>query len=164
MNFNLILRQWVLPVSWQWRGDRGIYEFDQSGNLLTTILPADIDDGRSIVPQGIAFDDQGNFVVVSNLNEVIKFDGSGNFMMRFPTGPGTSRSTAFQACESQPDDNGECVPLGSTANESQTTAGTGSTDSQSGVSGGGGGGLSLLFLSLLLCLLIRPNRLARFHS
>jgi len=93
-------------------GDTGIYEFDQAGNLLTTLLPADIDNGSPIVPQGIAFDDAGNFVVVSYLNEVIKFDGDGNFLMRYPTGPGTARSTAFQACQLQPGANGACVALG----------------------------------------------------
>jgi len=93
-------------------GDTGIYEFDQNGNLLTTLLPADIDDGRPITPQGIAFDSDGNFVVVSFRNEVIKFDGDGNFMMRFPTGDGTARSTAFQGCQPLPGANGECVPFG----------------------------------------------------
>ena len=104
-------------------GDRGIYEFDQNGNLLTTMLPAAIDDGSAIVPQGIAFDKNGDFYVVSFFNEVIKFDGNGNFLMRFPTGSGTSRSTAFQAC--QPGTNFQnCVPPGvSMANE-----GTGSNE------------------------------------
>jgi len=111
-------------------GGTGIYEFDQAGNLLTSLLPADIDDGRPIVPQGIAFDDQGNFVVVSHLNEVIKFDGEGNFLMRFPTGPGTARSTAFQAG----------VPL----NEPTLNSG-----------GGGGGSMAISLLGLCLSLLFR---------
>lgn len=143
-------------------GDTGIYEFDQAGNLLTSLLPADIDDGRPVIPQGIAFDDEGNFVVVSYLNEVIKFDGDGNFLMRFPTGPGTARSTAFQACELQPNANGECVVLGSTAAAPQTNSGTDANDSQGGVSmsevatsSGGGGGGSLLFSLLGLCLVFR---------
>jgi DNA-binding beta-propeller fold protein YncE len=91
-------------------GDTGIYEFDQSGNLLNTLLPADIGDGRSITPQGIAFDSNGDFYVVSFLNEVLKFDSDGNFISRFPTGDGTSRSTAFQGCRA--DVEGSCVPLG----------------------------------------------------
>ena len=143
-------------------GDTGIHEFDQTGNLITSLLPADIDDGRPVVPQGIAFDDEGNFVVVSYLNEVIKFDTDGNFLMRYPTGPGTARSTAFQACQLQPGQNGECVALGAAADNSQSNFGTDSMDSQSGdlandgavVSGEGGGGSVLLPL-LCMCLLFR---------
>ncbi len=143
-------------------GDNGIYEFDQAGNLLMSLLPADIDDGRPVVPQGIAFDDEGSFVVVSYLNEVIKFDADGNFLNRFPTGPGTARSTAFQACESQPGANGECIALGANASlstnagEPQTESGTDSLESQNGVaitadtaSSGGGGSVGF---SMLVCL------------
>ncbi len=93
-------------------GDNGIYEFDPAGNLLTTLLPENIGDGRAIMPQGIAFDDEGNFVVISYLNEVIKFDADGNFLMRFPTGPGTARSTAYQACQPQQDGGASCLALG----------------------------------------------------
>ncbi|MFK7862086.1 MAG: hypothetical protein AB8B64_24985 [Granulosicoccus sp.] len=125
-------------------GDNGIYEFDQSGNILTTMLPDDIDDGRPIVPQGIAFDDSGDFVVISNLNEVIKFDGDGNFLMRFPTGEGTARSTAYQSC--QPDESGgnNCLPLGVTqiALDSNTET--------AGSSGSGRIHLSLLSILVLL--------------
>lgn len=96
-------------------GDRAIYEFDQAGNLLTTIEPADIDGGVSITPQGLAFDDQGNFFVVSWNNEVFKFDGDGNYISRFATGSGTARSVAFQACEGDKNTEG-CVVLGSTQN------------------------------------------------
>ncbi len=147
-------------------GDTGIYEFDQTGNLLTSLLPADIDDGRPVVPQGIAFDDEGNFVVVSYLNEVIKFDGNGNFLIRYPTGPGTARSTAFQACESQPGANGECVALGSTVAALQTNSDTDASDSQGdvsmnevAVSSGGGGAGGILFSLLGLCFVLR----SRFH-
>jgi len=147
-------------------GDTGIYEFDQAGNLLTSLLPADIDDGRPVVPQGIAFDDEGNFVVVSYLNEVIKFDGNGNFLMRYPTGPGTARSTAFQACESQPGANGECVALGSIVAALQTNSDTDTSDSQGdvsmnevAVSSGGGGAGGILFSLLGLCFVLR----SRFH-
>jgi len=163
-------------------GDTGIYEFDQNGNLLTTLLPGDIDDGRRIVPQGIAFDSDGNFVVVSFLNEVIKFDGDGNFMMRFPTGEGTARSTAFQGCQPQSGAAGECVPFGALGSEagSETTTDADATvdtpdgefsgvevsnlENASGVvgssSGGGGGafGFSMIWLAPLLCLRIRKNK------
>lgn len=80
--------------------------------MLTTLLPADIDDGSPIVPQGIAFDDNGDFMVVSYMNEVIKFDGDGNYLTRFPTGSGTARSTAFQGCRTDVDISQGCVPLG----------------------------------------------------
>ena len=154
-------------------GDTGIYQFDQDGNLLTTLLPVDIDDGRSIVPQGIAFDSDGSFFVVSFLNEVIKFDGDGNFMMRFPTGTGTARSTAFQGC--QADAAGECVPFGANSSENTTDASidmdvttetdepsdeaseidSSSLSSASNVTGSSGGGgafvFSLLWLAVLLC-------------
>ena len=60
-------------------GARGIYEFDQDGKLLNTILPADLPNfgvsGASIVPQGIAFDDNGNMTVVSWTGGVFQFDG-----------------------------------------------------------------------------------------
>ncbi len=118
-------------------GDRGIYEFDQSGNILSQLLPVDIGDGRDIVPQGIAFDSQGDFYVVSYLNEVIKFDGEGNFITRFPTGQGTARSTAFQGC--QMDANGNCVPLG----VSNTSVATSSGRSR-------GGSLSFLMVALFM--------------
>ncbi|HBE91854.1 MAG TPA: hypothetical protein DDW55_04750, partial [Gammaproteobacteria bacterium] len=73
-------------------GDTGIYEFDQNGNLLTSILPADI--GEPIVPQGIAFDDDGNFTVVSFTGKVFQFDGDGNFLGSYSAGGFGSRSSA----------------------------------------------------------------------
>jgi len=148
-------------------GDSGIYEFDQDGNLLTTILPADIGDGRSVTPQGIAFDSNGDFYVVSFTNEVIKFDSNGNFLMRFPTGSGTARSTAFQGCQQTVD--GRCVPFGAgvsdmvsdeTGNNSMgidtdadgSVASTNETTETSTASdsGSGGGIFSLVFLFTLL--------------
>ena len=131
-------------------GDNGIYEFDQSGNLLTTLLPADIDDARAVVPQGIAFDANGDFYVVSYLNEVIKFDGDGNFLLRFPTGAGTSRSTAFsgpidsQAPVTDPEIISPVTP------ESEITPATNQ----------GGGGSAGMYLSgfLLLVSLVRTRR------
>jgi len=101
-------------------GDTGIYEFDQNGNLLTTLLPTDIDDGSAIIPQGIAFDGNGDFIVVSYLNEVIKFDSDGNYLMRFPTGSGTARSTAFQGCRTDVDTSQGCVPLGVNTDDANT--------------------------------------------
>jgi DNA-binding beta-propeller fold protein YncE len=82
-------------------GDRGIYEFSPDGELLTTILPADLatalDDpsASSIVPQGIAFDDAGNFVVASTTGVVYRFDRDGTPLGSFETGPGTARSIAY---------------------------------------------------------------------
>jgi DNA-binding beta-propeller fold protein YncE len=146
-------------------GDTGIYEFDQSGNLLTVLLPADIDDGRPIVPQGIAFDDEGNFVVVSFLNEVIKFDGDGNFLMRFPTGDGTARSTAFQACRPDQGIGDTCVSFAS--NEGATSGADDTPDNNASendlanmsetISGSDGSGtFGLFFLALnLVSLLLR---------
>ncbi len=128
-------------------GDSGIYEFDQSGNLLKSLLPADIDDGRAVVPQGIALDDNGDIFVISYHNEVIKFDTDGNFLMRFPTGDGVSRSTAFQACQTGTGSD-TCIPLG------VDMVGTGNEGSDVSLNSGGGGGstylLSLLSLVLLL--------------
>jgi len=135
-------------------GDSGIYEFDQAGNLLKSLLPADIDDGRNVVPQGIAFDDEGNFVVISYLNEVIKFDGDGNFITRFPTGAGTARSTAFQACEPQQDAGTGCVALGASA----TTSVDNIDSTGAGSSGGGGGAFSIWLLAV--CLRLRRFRIA----
>jgi len=145
-------------------GDNGIYEFDQAGNLLRSLLPADIDNGSAIVPQGIAFDDEGNFVVVSYLNEVIKFDSDGNFLKRFPTGSGTARSTAFQACEPQQSDSTECVALGTGVTPMPTIQDSGvlsestsemasdeSTDSEG--SSGGGGAISMWML--VMCFWLR---------
>jgi len=115
-------------------GDTGIYEFDPSGNLITRLLSADIDNGRAIVPQGIAFDGDGSFYVVSYLNEVLKFDNDGKFLMRFATGDGTSRSTAFQGC--QDTQGGTCVPFGINSSTPMTS-----------VSRAGGGGFAGWFLS-----------------
>jgi len=146
-------------------GDTGIYEFDQSGNLLTTLLPEDIGDGSRIVPQGIAFDSAGDFYVVSFLNEVIKFDSNGNFITRFPTGDGTSRSTAFQGCEQVVD--GVCVPFGSTSVSAVSANNEGVVDTtaigavpETG-SGGGGGSIglySIIFLSCIRRRLLFSNR------
>lgn len=74
-------------------GDKGIYEFSRAGDLLTTILPEDVD--NDIVPQGIAFDDQGNFAVASTTGVVYTFDGDGAPVGSFPTGAGTARSIAY---------------------------------------------------------------------
>ena len=86
-------------------GVRGIYEFDQNGNLLKTILPAELPNfgvsGTSMVPQGIAFDDNGNMTVVSWTGGVYQFDGNGNLQNSYdpdptiPSAPGKSRSMAF---------------------------------------------------------------------
>jgi len=77
-------------------GDRGIYEFDQDGSLLQSILPADLSDD-TITPQGIAFDRDGNFTVASiTTNVIFQFDGDGNFLNSYSAGPGNSRSIAFQ--------------------------------------------------------------------
>lgn len=86
-------------------GAKGIYEFDQNGNLLKSILPADIGD-PTIVPQGIAFDDAGNFTVASTTNVIYRFDGDGNFLGSFPAGTGTARSIAFQD-EANEDENSD---------------------------------------------------------
>ena len=148
---------WVTSGS----GDTGIYEFDLDGNLLNTLLPADIDDGRSIVPQGIAFDGNGDFYVVSFLNEVLKFDSNGNFIMRFPTGAGTARSTAFQGCQADIDD--RCVPLGVDAN----AAGGGGSSSGDGATTdtvnneSGGGAFSLFVVGLFAGLRRRSTRNSR---
>ena len=126
-------------------GDTGIYEFDQNGNLLTSLFSEDIGDGRSIVPQGIAFDSNGDFYVTSFVNEILRFDSDGNFITRFPTGSGTSRNIAFQGCQANITDS--CVPFGVDAVvtpdlEFPTTFG--------GSGGGGGGGaFSLLAIGLL---------------
>lgn len=75
---------------------RGIYEFDQEGNLRQSILPADLPDA-TIVPQGIAFDHQGHFTVASfATNRIFQFDGDGRFLLSSPTGAGNSRSLAYQ--------------------------------------------------------------------
>jgi len=166
-------------------GDTGIYQFDQNGNLLTSILPADIDDGRPVVPQGIAFDSNGDFMVVSFLNEVIKFDDDGNYLMRFPTGPGTARSTAFQGCRTDVDTSQGCVPLGvDTANVSTGITETANTDiakdntvlpetegtnnmtvSSTVSSSSGGGANDLLFLTFCFFVVIfRHLRVLKQHA
>lgn len=145
-------------------GDNGIYQFDPSGNLLTSLVPAEIDDGRSIVPQGIAFDGGGSFYVVSFLDEVLQFDGDGNFQTRFPTGAGTSRSTAFQGCQAI--DNGVCIPFGevseASVDEDNNTVGANdnTTPSNMSVSSSGGGKLS----GWLLIALISTGGCRRFFS
>ena len=87
-------------------GARGIYEFDQSGNLLRTILPTDLAtfgvSGAAMIPQGIAFDDNGNMTVVSWTGGVYQFDGDGNLLNSYDPDPsilatpGKSRSMAFE--------------------------------------------------------------------
>ncbi|MEM9410804.1 MAG: hypothetical protein AAGA30_06800, partial [Planctomycetota bacterium] len=96
---------WVTSGS----GARGIYEFGQDGTLLTTILPSQLDDfgvpGSDMVPQGIAFDDNGNMTVVSWVGDVYQFDGDGQLLNSYdadpsiPTAAGKSRSMAFQYVE-----------------------------------------------------------------
>lgn len=127
-------------------GDTGIYEFDLDGNVLNTLLPAAIGDGRNIVPQGIAFDGNGDFYVVSFLNEVLKFDANGEFLTRFSTGSGTSRSTAFQGCRA--DISERCVPLGVSATD-VVDSGPVTPDPVVSDSGSGGGTLSALPLALI---------------
>lgn len=141
-------------------GDQGIYEFDQDGNLLKSLLPGDFGDGRNVVPQGIAFDSTGDFYVASFLNEVLKFDADGNFMMRFATGDGSSRSIAFQGCQQIVD--GSCVPFGgdSTTVDSDAMAEGDVPEDQSSIdaapqtmeSDSGGGAVSLFGLTLLALL------------
>ncbi len=150
-------------------GDTGIYEFDLEGNLLNTLLPAAIDDGRAIVPQGIAFDDAGDFYVISFLNEVLKFDSDGNFILRFPTGSGTSRSTAFQGCN--PDIGDRCVPLGvadmtldsnvASTNTDPIDSVTTDTTSESLDSSSGGGAFSLFAVTMLTITRRRLQKLRR---
>jgi len=54
-----------------------------------------------MVPQGIAFDDNGNMTVVSWTGGVYQFDGNGNLQNSYdpdptiPSAPGKSRSMAF---------------------------------------------------------------------
>ncbi len=135
-------------------GDTGIYEFDQNGNLLTTLLPADIDDGRRIIPQGIAFDGDGNFYVVSFLNEVLKFDSLGNFVQRFPTGDGTSRSMAFQGCQIGVD--GVCLsPSNISGVEAESALSTDSDLVLASNNSGGGSSDLLLFFLLSSCIVGR---------
>ncbi len=136
-------------------GDTGIYEFDQNGNLLTSLLPGEIDDGSAIVPQGIAFDDNGDFYVVSYRNEVIKFDASGNFLFRFPTGNGTARSTAFQACQTETTSQ-QCIPLG--ADIVGTDMGATGETIDTNANSSGGGSIGLLSLASLFLVLIRHIR------
>ena len=87
-------------------GSRGIYEFDQAGNFLRRIIPSDLSDfgvpGADIVPQGIAFDDNGDMTVVSWTGGVYQFDGDGNLLNSYDPAPtippmaGKSRSMAFE--------------------------------------------------------------------
>jgi hypothetical protein len=143
-------------------GSRGIYEFDLDGNLLQTILPTAIAPASDIVPQGIAFDDQGNFIVVSFENDVFKFSGDGAFLSSFSTGAmaagGTnprSRSTAFQGCEGDKDTVG-CVPLGSqnagNSNPGTTTPPATTPTPATTNTGSGGGAMGLGFLSAFIAI------------
>lgn len=135
-------------------GRRGVHEFDRSGNLLRTVLPADVPGGEAMVPQGIAFADDGRFVVVSSENSVYEFDGDGGFLSRFPTGPGTSRSVAFRRCDAgcpTPADADPSSPSPSGSNEEPVVpeVGDDSGGGSSGDSGGGGGALALGALAAL---------------
>jgi len=121
-------------------GDKGIYEFDSSGNLLTSLLPEDIDDGQPIIPQGIAFDGEGSFYVVSYSDEVLKFSADGRFLMRFPTGSGTSRSTAFQGCQRIED--AQCIPFGVAGADVTNAGGLPNDNSTTEVTSRSGGGLA----------------------
>lgn len=87
-------------------GSLGIHEFDQSGNLLQSVLPADIDDARPIVPQGLSVDEAGQLYVVSFTGEVLVFDSDTLFLRRFDTGTGTPRSSAFAICPMNCSDEG----------------------------------------------------------
>ena len=95
-------------------------------------------------------------------------------MMRFPTGTGTARSTAFQGCQPQAGSTGDCVPFGASSSENAIDISidmdaTGDTDGSTGEpseidnsnlsstsditdsSGGGAFGFSLLWLTVILC-------------
>ena len=83
----------------------------------------------------------------------------------FPTGDGTSRSTAFQGCEQVVD--GVCVPFGSTSVSAVSANNEGVVDTTAiGVvpetgSGGGGGSIglySIIFLSCIRRRLLFSNR------
>lgn len=128
-------------------GTLGIHEFDLSGNLLRSILPEDVPGGDDLVPQGIAFADDGHFVVVSLNEAVFEFDGEGNHVARFPTGAGRSRSTAFRRCDAACADRSEVDPS------------TGATADPAAVgSGGGSGGGALAVWALVPLVVTRRMR------
>lgn len=92
-------------------GPRAIVEFDLSGNILTVIDQAKLreitgDEELTIIPQGIAFDDEGTFTVASFDNQIFRFDNAGNLIWfedengierySYKTGVGNSRSIAFE--------------------------------------------------------------------
>ena len=153
-------------------GNNGIYEFDQNGNLLQVMTPQDIDDGSAIIPQGIAFQSDGSFVVVSYLNEVLKFDADGNFLMRFPTGEGTARSTAFAMADVAGADVATAdlvtTAASNTDTTSQETTAVTETDSavvtDSSSPGSGGSGRLGLVLLVLLCFALLKRARLRSHT
>ena len=127
-------------------GTLGIHEFDVAGNLLRSVLPDDVPGGEALVPQGIAFADDGHFFVVSFRDAVFEFDGDGRFVTSFPTGPGTARSTAFRRCD------GACAASGgsdASADPMTTTPPGEPTGGRSDGGGSGGGGLGMLVLCAL---------------
>ena len=139
-------------------GDRAIYEYDQNGNLLKTITSADINGGDAITPQGIAFDDNGDFYVVSYGSAVYKFNGNGDYLTKFPVGAGTARSIALRACQGSNSTAG-CEPLGLAAAASSASSSTNTNTSSSAnpvsqpVVNSSGGATDLISLFLgILCL------------
>ncbi|MDT8424578.1 MAG: hypothetical protein RQ733_01235 [Methyloprofundus sp.] len=92
-------------------GPRAIVEFDLNGNILTVIDQAKLrdvtgDETLTIVPQGIAFDDQGHFTVASFDNQIFRFDNAGQLIWfeddngierySYKASVGNSRSIAFE--------------------------------------------------------------------
>ncbi|MFU8894877.1 MAG: hypothetical protein ACNA8J_00680 [Gammaproteobacteria bacterium] len=92
-------------------GPRAIVEFDLDGNILTVIDQATLrdvtgDENLTITPQGIAFDENGNFTVASFDNQVFRFNNDGELIWiededgteryAYRTGTGNSRSIALE--------------------------------------------------------------------
>ena len=143
-------------------GDRAIYEYDQNGNLLKTITSADINGGETITPQGIAFDDNGDFYVVSYASAIYKFNGNGDYLTQFPVGAGTARSIALQACQGDKNTTG-CTPLGVASTSSSAASSMASTNASSSTgsssqpsataANGGSSGGAINFMTLLMGIL-----------
>lgn len=68
--------------------------------ILRSVLPADLPDfgvpGSAIVPQGIAFDSDGNMTAASFSGGIYQFDGEGVLQNSYDPGAGNSRSIAFK--------------------------------------------------------------------